>query len=99
MHMALSYYESKRSGREEKTREVLRTMGSSILLGGASTFLGIMLLAFTSSEIFRTIFITYVGVVALGVSHGLVFFPVVLSLVGPNLRISSAYASIHGKNT
>lgn len=83
MHVALRYYESTESGRVEKTKDVLRTMGASVLLGGVSTFLGVMPLAFASNDIFHTVFVTFVGIVSLGISHGLILLPVVLSLLGP----------------
>jgi len=82
LHILLRYYESKERTREAKVKDTLRTMGSSILIGGISTFLGVIPLAFSSSEIFNTIFITFMGLVTLGVSHGLILIPVVLSLVG-----------------
>ena len=83
MHVALRFYETEKNGRVEKTKEVLRTMGAAILLGGLSTFLGTMALAFTSTAIFHTIFITFCGIVTLGLVHGLALFPVLLSLIGP----------------
>lgn len=83
MHIALRYYETEKIGREEKTKEVLRTMGAAILLGGFSTFLGTMALAFASTAIFHTIFVSFCGIVSLGLVHGLALFPVLLSLIGP----------------
>jgi predicted RND superfamily exporter protein len=45
MHVLLRYYEIN-GDRETKTKEMLRTMGSSVLiLGGISTFLGVVPLA------------------------------------------------------
>lgn len=82
MHILLRYYESDEKTREEKVRDALETMGYSLLLGGLSTFLGIMPLAFSTSKLLNTVFTAFVGMVALGVSHGLIFLPVVLSLVG-----------------
>ena len=82
MHVLLCYYESE-GKREEKTIETLRTMGSSILLGGVSTFLGIIPLAFSTSEIFTTVFYAFLGLVLLGMSHGLILLPVLLSIAGP----------------
>jgi Niemann-Pick C1 protein len=86
MHVLLRYYESS-GNRKEKTVETLKTMGSSILIGGISTFLGILPLAFSSSEIFTTIFLTFLGLVTLGCGHGLVLVPVILSTIGPEDEI------------
>jgi len=82
MHILMRYYEVKGT-REEKTKEMLRTMGSSILIGGISTFLGTLPLAFASTNIFYIIYITFLGIVTLGMGHGLILLPVVLSTLGP----------------
>ena len=82
LHVLLRYYESS-GNREEKVVEMMRTMGASVLIGGISTFMGTLPLAFSTSTIFYTIFIAFVGLVTLGVGHGLILLPVVLSLVGP----------------
>ena len=87
MHVLLRYYESPMEGREAKVKDTMRTMGSSILIGGISTFLGVIPLAFSSSTIFTTIFVTFIGLVTLGAGHGLILLPVVLSMCGPNVCI------------
>jgi len=86
MHVLLRYYECP-GNRREKVVEMLRTMGSSILIGGVSTFLGTLPLAFSTSTIFYTIFIAFVGLVTLGIGHGLILLPVLLSLFGPEDQI------------
>jgi len=83
MHITLRYYESAEVGREEKTKDALRTMGASVLLGGISTFLGVLPLLLSSSDVINTIFMTFIGVVTLGIAHGLILLPVLLSLFGP----------------
>jgi predicted RND superfamily exporter protein len=84
VHIALMFYESKLHGREAKIKEVLRTTGASVLLGGTSTLLDILPLALSSSNIVMTFFITLIGIALLGLSHGLILLPVLLSLIGPD---------------
>jgi Niemann-Pick C1 protein len=85
MHILLRFYESRGENRKAKVKDTLQTMGSSILVGAISTFLGVIPLAFSSSEIFNTIFVTFIGLVTLGAGHGLILFPVILSLIGPEV--------------
>jgi Niemann-Pick C1 protein len=100
VHTVLKYFESTEKGddaratREAKTTDMLCTMGASLLVGGISTALGVVPLAFSTSEIFSTVFITFIGLVLLGLSHGLVLLPVVLSLVGPTVSISTIEANL-----
>ena len=88
VHVLLRYYESEALTRAEKVKDALQTMGVSVLIGGFSTFLGVIPLAFASSDIFHTLFITFLGLVVLGLAHGLIFLPVVLSLLGPNVELN-----------
>jgi len=81
MHVLLRYYESPGT-RAEKVIVTLRTMGSSILLGGITTFLGTLPLAFSQSNIFITVFIAFIGLVVLGTTHGLILLPALLASVG-----------------
>lgn len=85
LHILLRFFESKETTRNAKVKDALQTMGTSILIGGISTFLGVLPLAFSTSSIFSTIFYCFLGLVILGISHGLIFLPVVLSLLGPTV--------------
>lgn len=82
MHVLLRYYESTGT-RHERVVETLSTMGSSIFIGGISTLLGTIPLAFSTSAIFVNVFWVFLGLVIMGVLHGLVLLPVLLSMVGP----------------
>jgi Patched family len=83
MHVILKYYECPGVTRDEKVKETLATMGASIFVGGFSTFLGVIPLAFSTSAILKTVCTAFFAMVTLGLTHGLIFLPVVLSLVGP----------------
>jgi Niemann-Pick C1 protein len=96
MHVLLRYYEC-HGNRREKTIELLRTMGSSVLVGGISTFLGTLPLAFSTSQIFTTIFITFLALVLFGVTHGLVVMPVLLSMLGPEEQVTTSMVAVHQK--
>ncbi|CAB9519465.1 Pick C1-like protein 1 [Seminavis robusta] len=87
VHILLRYYESKGATREEKVKDTLRTMGSAVLSGGLSTLLGVVPLAFSSSQVMRTVFVTFFAMVAIGCSHGLIFLPIVLSYLGPEATV------------
>lgn len=82
MHILLRYYESSGT-RIEKTVTTLETMGSSIFLGGISSLLGTMALAASASSIFFSVFVVFFGLVVLGILHGLIFLPIILSTFGP----------------
>jgi Niemann-Pick C1 protein len=87
IHVLLRFYEAP-GNRCEKIVDVLRTVGSSVLLGAVTTFLGTIPLAFSTSDIFHTIFIAFLALVVLGSTHGLILLPVVLSMIGPEVSIA-----------
>jgi Patched family len=86
MHVLFRYYEVA-GNRRDKTLEMLSTMGTSILLGGLSTLLGTVPLIFCSSGIFYTVFVTAFGIVILGLGHGLILLPVLLSIFGTEEQV------------
>jgi len=83
MHIILRYCESTKRSRDARVIDTLETMGASILLGGLSTFLGILPLCLSTSTILRTVFTSLCTMVVLSITHGLIFLPVVLSVLGP----------------
>jgi len=105
LHILLRYYETASSSsctstktkksRNDCVQETLETMGASILLGGLTTFLAVVPLCLSSTKIFMTVFLAFLAMVVLGILHGLVLLPVILSLVGPTLQTTT----IHSNNS
>lgn len=95
MHILLRYYDC-RGSRRERTMETLRTMGSSVLTGAISTFLGTLPLALSSSAIFSTVFIAFIGLVLFGATNGLVVLPILLSILGPEDPEDQEEETSHG---
>eukprot|EP00051_Salpingoeca_urceolata_P002049 m.46499 g.46499 ORF g.46499 m.46499 type:complete len:867 (+) comp11864_c0_seq1:209-2809(+) len=63
----------------QRAEKALYLMAKPVLLGGLSTVVGVVALVFTPAETYRVFFYTAVAVVILGLLHGLVLLPVVLS--------------------
>merc|ERR1711933_657138 len=59
-------------------------IGLSVLNGGISTFLAVMLLAFSKSYVFRILFQVFFLTIVFGLFHGMVLLPGILSLAGPS---------------
>ncbi|XP_046631548.1 uncharacterized protein LOC124311207 [Daphnia pulicaria] len=81
-HVAHTFM-TKTGTRNERAAATISSIGPAVFHGGFSTFLAFIFLANSDSHVFLTFFKIFVLVVAYGLFHGLLFFPVVLSLVGP----------------
>ena len=73
--------EGNKNKRIEKT---LVNIGPAVFNGGFSTFLAFILLMNSQSYVFMTFFKIFSLVVFFGLFHGMVFLPVILSLIGPS---------------
>jgi predicted RND superfamily exporter protein len=87
MHVLLRFYEAP-GNRHEKVIDMFKTMGVSIMVGGISTLLGTVPLAFSTSLVFHTIFVAFLAIVTLGLGYGLILLPVILSLWGPEEQLT-----------
>lgn len=112
MHILMRYYESPCTTRDDKVKDALSTMGSSVVIGGFSTWLGVCPLLFSSSSLMKSLFFAFWGMVILGCGHGVIVLPVILSYVGPiktytlqrpsiaaAIAASKASASFSGEST
>eukprot|EP00092_Neocalanus_flemingeri_P006120 GFUD01006591.1.p1 GENE.GFUD01006591.1~~GFUD01006591.1.p1 ORF type:complete len:999 (+),score=194.12 GFUD01006591.1:266-3262(+) len=76
--------------RQEKAIEAIATIGPAVFNGGLTTFLALVLCSFSSSHVFITFFKVFALTVIFGLFHGLVLFPVVLSMIGPVYNLEPA---------
>ncbi|KAK4313685.1 hypothetical protein Pmani_014974 [Petrolisthes manimaculis] len=81
-HIALHFMQV-RGTRDERARVAVSIMGPPVINGAFSTFLSFSFLWFSDSYVFLSFFKIFFGVFVFGVFNGLVFLPVLLSVVGP----------------
>ncbi|XP_033752141.1 patched domain-containing protein 3-like [Pecten maximus] len=80
--------------RDEKVKNAVLRSGGPIWNGAISSFIGIIMLVFSKSYIFRSFFKVMLLVIIFGIGHALFFLPVILSLIGP-MHHSVADKPIH----
>ncbi|XP_068560056.1 NPC1-like intracellular cholesterol transporter 1 [Cebidichthys violaceus] len=87
-HMTRSFALSTKRTHVERAKEATANMGSAVFAGVAMTNLpGILVLAFAKAQLIQIFFFRLNLVITLlGMAHGLVFLPVLLSYFGPGVN-------------
>merc|ERR1712176_378910 len=88
-------------GGDDKNRralEALADIGAAVLSGAISTFLAVVVLLFSSSYVFEVLSKQFAITVGLGVVHGLVLLPVLLSLFGPKAYTAADATAVATKD-
>ncbi len=83
VHISHAFMTATGKNRNERVMAALEKVGVPMLNGAFSSILGILMLAFASSYIFKSFFKTMLLVIMLGLAHSLLLLPVVLSFIGP----------------
>ena len=76
--------------KDQRIVATMQNIGPAVFNGGFSTFLAFILLAGSKSHVFISFFKIFFLVVTFGLFHGLIFLPVVLSLIGPVEQVQTA---------
>jgi len=85
-HIGVSYLHQTTGTSSEAVVTALREMGTSVVHGATSTFLAIVVLAGSNSYVFSSFFKQLFLATVLGVAHGVLLLPVLLSLIAPTPR-------------
>ena len=87
-HIGLEFTRTQGS-KKERAIQTLSIIGPAVFNGGLSTFLAFVLLGSSEAYLFNTFFKLFTCVVVFGLFHGLLFLPVILSLLGPEERVNN----------
>lgn len=83
-HVGHTFLTIRKGTRDERALETILQIGAAVLYGGGSTLFAVAMLAHSEAYTFQAFFKIFLLVVVFGLFHGVVFLPVVLSLVGPS---------------
>lgn len=81
-HVCHTFMETEGPSRDQRVLETLVLMGNPVFHGAVSSILGILMLGFSESYIFRVFFKMMCLVMVFALMHSVIFLPVILSFVG-----------------
>lgn len=82
-HIARAFATSDAKNKKQRASEALYTMGPPVFSGVLQSIVGISVLAFAHSQLFQVFYFRmYFSILVLGLTHGLIFLPVLLSYIG-----------------
>lgn len=82
-HVGHTFLTIQDGSRHERAYKTVTSIGTAVLLGGGSTLLSLSLLSMSKAYTFQSFFKIFLLVILFGLFNGLIFLPVVLSLIGP----------------
>lgn len=82
-HIGHTFLTISHGNRNRRALETVLHIGAAVMYGGGSTILALSVLSGSRAYTYRTFFKIFLLVILLGLFHGLVLLPVILSLVGP----------------
>ena len=95
VHISHAFMTATGKNRNERVLAALEKVGIPILNGAFTSILGILMLAFAGSYVFKSFFKTMLLVILLGIGHSLLLLPVVLSFIGPKRTAKTVFVPVH----
>lgn len=95
VHISHAFMAATGKNRNERVMAALEKVGVPILNGAITSILGILMLAFASSYVFKSFFKTMLLVILLGIGHSLLLLPVILSFIGPRRTAKPVFVPVH----
>ncbi|KAK3767199.1 hypothetical protein RRG08_018069 [Elysia crispata] len=87
-HVCTAYMVSDETTRHARALDAIVHASGPILNGSFSSMLGVLVLSFTESYIFKAFFKVMLLVIGFGAAHAILLVPVMLSFIGPNARMT-----------
>ncbi|XP_050309697.1 protein patched homolog 1-like [Anthonomus grandis grandis] len=82
-HIGHTFLTIHEGSKKERALRTVSSIGSAVLYGGLSTFIGVFMMSQSDAYTFQSFFKIFTLVIIFGLFHGTVLFPVILSLIGP----------------